>query len=243
MQKKTIYLFIVCIIMLLHTIAPIPVQSQNLENEFFINLDLDFFNRFNKGTEQPLTDTFQRYHMLTLGYIKSGWEIECSYNWNDSVNGPVSTHIVTPWRFSLQKELDDQQNIKLDYIWVQNLQKGQIDSNVIRIQYNRQDQINDQFLVNTQIGGKLIDGTKILPISGCLLTYRDSIRLGINFLEVMDEHLLDDQDYKLNLPINLGATYHFSNYVDLDLDYYHFLIGEDQGRKHWFRTVFKFKIL
>lgn len=208
-------------------------------NGVYLNLDLDFFNRFNQTN--PYTDTFQRYHMLTLGYQQDDWQGQFTYNWYDQVNSAVSTHTITPWGLEGRYRLDHQQSLELAYWWVTDLTDAGNDTQVLRAQYSRHDRLDDKWQLQSHIGLKLINYTLLLPLLGGTVVYNDRFRLGLNDLDPVNDHLFDDLDGSLNLPVNVGYTYRFNPYVSLDLDYYQFLLPPtDDTRLRWFRTSFNF---
>jgi hypothetical protein len=181
--------------------------------------------------------------MLTLGYRSDDWQTQLTYNWYDNVNSAISTHTITPWGLEATYLLDDQQHVDLAYWWVTDISDAGNNTDVIRAQYQRYDHIAGKWWLQSQIGIKLVNRRTLLPLLGGTVVYNDRFRLGFNHLDAVDDHLFDDTDHSLHLPVNIGYTYPFNPYITLDFDYYQFVLPPTKGQFHrWFRTSFNFKL-
>lgn len=238
LKKIIILLMIIIIIIFFRTNALATNVLLKQHNQLYIKFNLDFFNRF---SDSPFTEAFQRYHMLTLGYQWLDWDCQFVYDWYDQVNSETSIHTITPWGFVVKRKFNEQQEIHLNYWLVHNL-LGEDDTQVVRLEYYKQFLLDTKFTGDIRFGGKLLNNTKVYPIFGGQITYADYYHFGFNYLNALDAHLVDELDWELNLPINIGITYPLNEHNRIKFDFYKYLINPSTGLNKWFVTSFEFQL-
>lgn len=239
-KKINMLIIIITMICCTPTVLGLDELPQDT-NQFYLNFNLEFFNQFNTTGNRPLTEAFQRYHMLTAGYRWSDWDFQLIYNWYDQVNSETSVHTITPWGFVIKRNLNEQQHIDLNYWFVHDV-FGKNETKVVRIEYYRQIPLGEKCVGDIRIGGKLLDNSQIYPIFGGQITYLEHYHLGFNYLKAIDAHLLDELDGELSLPINIGVTYPLNEHNRIKMDYYKCLKNPSRGLDQWFVTSLEFKL-
>lgn len=225
-------------ILILFTVQ-IPILAQDRENGLYLRFELNFFNQNEDGA---LIQAFQRSHILTITNHINAWDISFTYNWLEKVDFEYSLHDMTPLGLAVNYKIDSKQDLRLTYIEVTDLYHLGRDSNVLRLDYDRQLFQRDPFDIELRASGRLINQNYFVPVLGGRIVLGQKYHLGINYLDPMDDHILDERDLDINFPVNIGAEFPINENVRLRIDVYSFLQQPADGYKTWVKTQLQFDL-
>lgn len=213
MQRSTSTVFIIFIVFLATT-------STILAGDFNMDLTWDFFNKFSTPTG---AGSFQRYHLINLGYETDKNDFNFMYDWYDDTAGENNTHSLTPWAIEYAHKFDDNHRIETGYWWVWDILDKVTRFQEFRTRYVVQKPLSDQTILTGHVGLKSNDQVSLT--AGGNLTHKIGnleFLAGINAIPVLDDIVLSEG----RIPITAGASYQFSSGTRAHA-YVTYLIGDE----------------
>lgn len=203
-------------------------------NSFFIDLELDFFNR---GINIFRTETFKRYHQVDLNYyFNDDFNLGVTYNWCDHVTSNVSTHKITPWQLTLVKD-----TYRFDAVLISDLINKKKSSTYYLGTFPSGTLGKDQrYAFDLKLGIRFHPQHLALNLGGMIR--KGDFWLGINLLNPIDARLRDEADGKNNIPITIGYRWRPHPYSTISFEFNRFLLPSDTEINSWSKIGLNFRL-
>ena len=183
------------------------------------------------------SECFRRYHTLLLGADYAGFALSLQYNWLDEVEGPVSTHTLTPWVLALDYRFDQDRNLKFKYHYLVDVFDDSQSRDWERVEYVHFFNQEEKFYPGFKIGlDNFNEPGAFEAYLGLLLAYRLSpkiaCQLKYDWLTSIDDALTNPE----RAPLTLAVRYRFNPGVSILFEYNHMFASSGEEIDRWLRT-------
>ena len=206
-----------------------------MASTFMIDFELDFFNR---GINIFATETFKRYHQVKFNYcFTDDAKLGLIYNWCDHVTSNISTHEITPWQVTLEKD-----TYRFDAVMINNLiNKERSYTYYLGTYPSRTIGRDNKYYLELKLGIKSQPQGITADLGG--LIRKGNFWLGINRLSPIDAKLKDETDGKNNLPLTIGYEWHPHGDTTVNFEYNHFILSSATEKNSWAKIGLNFRLI